>query len=217
MPTSWATRPTRARFGKLAGELRAKLMPTFWDEKRQALVHDVENGKQSEQVNKFANMFAITLGYLDDATTDSVMKNVMLDPEVPAITTPYMRFYELEALCSQGMQKQVLKEMKDYWGGMLKEGATSFWEKYNPGDSGTQHLAMYGRPYGKSLCHAWGSEPDLSHWQILSRREARQGGLQGVFNHSRPWRIEMDGGNRPDSQRRNLALCRQSPYPGEGH
>ncbi len=148
-----------ARYGKLAGELRAKLMPTFWDEKRQALVHNVENGKQSEQVNKFANMFAITLGYLDDATTDSVMKNVMLNPEVPAITTPYMRFYELEALCSQGMQKQVLKEMKDYWGGMLKEGATSFWEKYNPGDSGTQHLAMYGRPYGKSLCHAWGASP----------------------------------------------------------
>lgn len=148
-----------ARYGKLADDLRDKLLPTFWDESRQALVHNVENGKQSEQVNKFANMFAITLGYLDDATTDSVMKNVMLNPEVPAITTPYMRFYELEALCSQGMQKQVLKEMKDYWGGMLKEGATSFWEKYNPEDSGTQHLAMYGRPYGKSLCHAWGASP----------------------------------------------------------
>lgn len=148
-----------ARYGKLADELKAKLMPTFWDEKRQALVHNVENGKQSEQVNKFANMFAITLGYLDAATTDSVMKNVMLNPEVPAITTPYMRFYELEALCSQGMQKKVLGEMKDYWGGMLREGATSFWEKYNPSDSGAQHLAMYGRPYGKSLCHAWGASP----------------------------------------------------------
>lgn len=43
--------------------------------------------------------------------------------------------------------------------GMLKEGATSFWEKYNPEETGTQHLAMYGRPYGKSLCHAWGASP----------------------------------------------------------
>jgi alpha-L-rhamnosidase len=49
--------------------------------------------------------------------------------------------------------------MKDYWGGMLREGATTFWEKYNPADKGTQHLAMYGRPYGKSLCHAWGASP----------------------------------------------------------
>ena len=148
-----------SKYGKLAGELKAKLLPTFWDEKRQALVHNVENGKQSDQVNKFANMFAITYGYFDEPTTESVMKNVMLNPEVPAITTPYMRFYELEALCDRGMQTQVLGEIKDYWGGMLREGATSFWEKYVPSDSGAQHLAMYGRPYGKSLCHAWGASP----------------------------------------------------------
>ena len=70
-----------------------------------------------------------------------------------------MRFYELEALCALGEQETVMQEMKAYWGGMLKEGATSFWEKYNPEESGTQHLAMYGRPYGKSLCHAWGASP----------------------------------------------------------
>ena len=70
-----------------------------------------------------------------------------------------MRFYELEALCALGEQESVMKEMKAYWGGMLKEGATSFWEKYNPEETGTRHLAMYGRPYGKSLCHAWGASP----------------------------------------------------------
>ena len=70
-----------------------------------------------------------------------------------------MRFYELEALCEMGEQVQVMKEMKAYWGGMLREGATSFWEKYNPEEKGVEHLAMYGRPYGKSLCHAWGASP----------------------------------------------------------
>ena len=52
-----------------------------------------------------------------------------------------------------------MSEMKAYWGGMLREGATSFWEKYVPSEQGTQHLQMYGRPYGKSLCHAWGASP----------------------------------------------------------
>ena len=75
------------------------------------------------------------------------------------ISTPYMRFYELEALCVLGEQEQVMKEMKEYWGGMIREGATTFWEKYNPTDKGAEHLAMYGRPYGKSLCHAWGASP----------------------------------------------------------
>ncbi len=146
-------------YGELASDLKGKLIPTFWDDERKALVHNVENGRKSDQVNKFANMFAINFGYFDEPTTETVMENVMLNPDVPAITTPYMRFYELESLCDQGLQKRVLSEMKDYWGGMLREGATSFWEKYNPEDSGTQHLSMYGRPYGKSLCHAWGASP----------------------------------------------------------
>jgi len=88
-----------------------------------------------------------------------IKKSVLMNDSVMKISTPYMRFYELEALCSMGEQKTVMKEMKDYWGGMIREGATTFWEKYNPTDKGTQHLAMYGRPYGKSLCHAWGASP----------------------------------------------------------
>ena len=87
------------------------------------------------------------------------MQSVMLNPAIDPITTPYMRFYELETLCIDGRQSEVLQEMKDYWGGMLREGATTFWEKYVPTERGTEHLAMYGRPYGKSLCHAWGASP----------------------------------------------------------
>jgi hypothetical protein len=49
--------------------------------------------------------------------------------------------------------------MKSYWGGMLDLGATSFWEEYNPDKKGAEHLAMYGRKFGKSLCHAWGASP----------------------------------------------------------
>jgi hypothetical protein len=70
-----------------------------------------------------------------------------------------MRFYELEALCALGEQPYVLKEMKSYWGGMLDLGATSFWEEYDPAKKGAEHYAMYGRPFGKSLCHAWGASP----------------------------------------------------------
>jgi hypothetical protein len=84
---------------------------------------------------------------------------VLLNDDILEITTPYMRFYELEALCAMGEQEFVLDEIRDYWGGMLKLGATSFWEKYDPKQSGVEHLAMYGRPYGKSLCHAWGASP----------------------------------------------------------
>ena len=140
-------------------ELRNKIKQTFWSYETKAYYHAIEDGQMNRQITKFPNMFAILYGLAYEEERHEIMQSVMLNPDIPAITTPYMRFYELEALCIDGMQEQVLKEMKDYWGGMLREGATSFWEKYVPTETGIQHLAMYGRPYGKSLCHAWGASP----------------------------------------------------------
>jgi hypothetical protein len=136
-----------------------KVKDLFWSEERHAFLHAIEDGTMNPQITKFPNMFAIICDDVTPTEKDSIMEHVMLNPNVDPITTPYMRFYELEALCMMGQQTKVLSEMKAYWGGMLREGATSFWEKYNPEEKGTEHLAMYGRPYGKSLCHAWGASP----------------------------------------------------------
>lgn len=144
-------------YTQLAADLKAKLLPAFWSDKAGAFIHNRENGKQGTQVTPFTNMFAVLFGYLDPAKTQAVKENVLLNPNALKITTPYMRFYELEALCALGEQKHVLKEMRDYWGGMIKLGATTFWEKYNPAK--TNQTAMYGRPFGNSFCHAWGASP----------------------------------------------------------
>jgi hypothetical protein len=42
---------------------------------------------------------------------------------------------------------------------MLRAGATCFWEQYDPAETGAARYAMYGKPFGKSLCHAWGASP----------------------------------------------------------
>ena len=136
-----------------------KVKDIFWSNDEKAYYHAIEDGQMNKQVTKFPNMFAILYGLAHEKQRHEIMRSVMLNPDVDPITTPYMRFYELEVLCMDGLHTQVLKEMRDYWGGMLREGATSFWEKYVPTEQGTQHLAMYGRPYGKSLCHAWGASP----------------------------------------------------------
>lgn len=149
----------KEKYDKLATDLRTKLIPAFWDETQKALVHNRINDEQKPQVTRYSNMFATFYNYLQPQQQQEIKKSVLLNDSIMKISTPYMRFYELEALCVLGEQKTVMEEMKDYWGGMIREGATSFWEKYNPDEKETQHLAMYGRPYGKSLCHAWGASP----------------------------------------------------------
>lgn len=148
-----------AKYTVLAKDLKAKLFTYYWNAQKHALVHSRIDGKQTANVTRYANMFGIFFNYFTEAQKQDVKKYVLLNDKIQKITTPYMRFYELEALCAMGEQDYVLKQMKDYWGGMLNLGATSFWEEYNPDKKGADVYAMYGRPFGKSLCHAWGASP----------------------------------------------------------
>ncbi len=147
------------KFGKLAADLKAKLKPTFWDDDFKAFLHAIEDGKMNRDITPFPNIFAIIYDMVDDDDKRELVDSVLYDYDIEPITTPYMLFYELEADCQMGYQNRVMPYIDGYWGGMLDEGATSFWEKFNLADKGAEHLAMYGRPYGKSLCHAWGASP----------------------------------------------------------
>jgi Glycogen debranching enzyme len=144
-------------YNNLSDTLQQRIFDKFWD--KNAFIHNVENGNSSEQITPFVNMFAILFDFVNAEKREQIKQNVLLNPDALKITTPYMRFYELEALCQLDEYQYVLDEIRSYWGGMLELGATSFWEKYNPEQSGVKHLEMYGRPYGKSLCHSWGASP----------------------------------------------------------
>lgn len=146
-------------YASIAKNLKEKIFKFFWNDSLHAFVHNEISGKAIRNVNRYANMFALLLNYLNPQQQQDVKQHVLLNDNIQKITTPYMRFYELEALCNMSEQKYVLHQMKNYWGGMLSRGATSFWEEYNPSEKGAAQFAMYGRPYGKSLCHAWGASP----------------------------------------------------------
>ncbi|WP_440962970.1 MGH1-like glycoside hydrolase domain-containing protein [Massilia sp. GER05] len=148
-----------ATYRQLAAELKTKIMAAFWDPQRQLFIHARKDGKVNPLVTRHPNMFALMFGYLDDAQAAAVRRNVLTSDSVPKITTPYMRFYELAALAESGQQRYVTGQIKDYWGGMLRAGATCFWEQYDPNVEGAARYAMYGKPFGMSLCHAWGASP----------------------------------------------------------
>lgn len=143
-----------------ANRLKSEIIPRYWSDSNGGLMHMIYNdGRVDPLITRYPNIFGIFYGYFDEAQRRSVVENVIMNDEVMKIQTPYMRFYELEALCAIGRQADVIREIKSYWGGMLRLGATSFWELYNPDEKGDRQYAMYGRRFGKSLCHAWGASP----------------------------------------------------------
>ena len=165
----WQTHRVMGRLAALLGEpdayaaraeaLRAHILADYWDAEKGAFIDSFTSGRRF--VTRQTNVFAILYDFVEGEQKQSVVENALLNPDLPAITTPYFKLYELLALCRIGEIETAQDYIASYWGGMLKEGATSVWEAYDPAQSGAEHYAMYGSPYGKSLCHAWGSGPIL--------------------------------------------------------
>ncbi|GHV03478.1 alpha-rhamnosidase [Clostridia bacterium] len=136
-----------------------KTRALYWDADKGCFYHSRVKGQLDGRITKHANIFAVLYGLVTSAEKEKILRGVLLNDEVEKITSPYIKFYEYAALCETGCHEIVMNEIKAYWGGMLNEGATAFWEEYNPLEKGAEKYAMYGRPYGKSLCHAWGASP----------------------------------------------------------
>ncbi len=80
-----------------------------------------------------------------------------------AVVTPYYGFYVLSAMAKLDHRPEALAWMRSYWGGMLDEGATSFWEAYDPHwpkqDFHAYLEADNKKGYYVSLAHGWASGP----------------------------------------------------------
>ncbi|MGN1095300.1 MAG: trehalase family glycosidase, partial [Eubacteriales bacterium] len=131
-----------------------KINSLYWDEEKNAFVDDYRTGNRN--VTRHANIFALLYNLTTEERKAKITEHVIKNDDVQAITTPYFKFFELASMSEIGDYKYVANSLRDYWGGMIKLGATSFWEEYDPAKRGAEHYAMYGRPYDKSLCHAWG-------------------------------------------------------------
>ena len=85
-------------------------------------------------------------------------------------------YYMLEAMAAAGKYGEAMDVIKDYWGGMLDLGATSFWEDFDlswkengaridslvpPGkkDVHRDYGGYCYKGYRHSLCHGWASGP----------------------------------------------------------
>lgn len=140
-------------------DVREKVNALYWDEEKHAFIDDYKSGNRN--VTRHANIFAILYDLTSAERKAEIIEKVIKNDAVPAIITPYFKFFELAAMCEIGDLAYVTNMLRSYWGGMIAEGATTFWETYDPNMNGAEHYGMYGRPYGKSLCHAWGATTPL--------------------------------------------------------
>lgn len=137
--------------------LAARIDECYWDGELGAYVDSFTSGRR--HVSRQTNLLAVRFGIADAGKRALILKNVIDNPAVPPITTPYFQFFELDVLADSGRLEQVMERLRSYWGGMLERGAVTFWEEFDPAVTGTAQYDMYGDRFGKSLCHAWAASP----------------------------------------------------------
>jgi hypothetical protein len=93
----------------------------------------------------------------------NVLSRVKQDSPADQVISPYFNAYVIDAMASLGHRREALDWIRQYWGGMLDEGATSFWEAYDLRWPKTDaHLSLQAdntTGYFISFAHGWSSGP----------------------------------------------------------
>jgi hypothetical protein len=72
------------------------------------------------------------------------------------MSSAYLYHYYIEALMKCGRNEEALRVIRSFWGGMIAEGADTFWEVYMPEN---KNFSPYGSVAILSYCHAWSCTP----------------------------------------------------------
>jgi alpha-L-rhamnosidase len=123
----------------------------LWDEKKQFFISGSER-----QVSWASQIWMVLAGVFTKEENKRLMNHLLKEKPEIGIATPYMYHHLVEALIVSGEEQQAISEMKTYWGGMIKDGADTFWELYDPKN---KDFSPYGSHLINSYCHAWSCTP----------------------------------------------------------
>jgi len=123
----------------------------LWDEKLGLFISGPDR-----QVSWASQAWMVLSGIPTPEQSRRAMINVMKDSAAVKPVTPYTYHYMVEALLKAGLRDEAIKLMSEYWGGMIRKGADTFWEVYIPDDD---YASPYNSHVMNSYCHAWSCTP----------------------------------------------------------
>ncbi|MCI3920799.1 sugar hydrolase [Paenibacillus sp. TRM 82003] len=123
----------------------------LWDADRGVFVSGSDR-----QVSWAAQVWMALAEVLPKEENAALFDRLHANPPSIGMNTPYMMHHYVEALFQCGRSDKAWEIVRGYWGEMVKDGADTFWELYNPED---KKLSPYGSNLINSYCHAWSCTP----------------------------------------------------------
>lgn len=123
----------------------------FYDKRQGVVVSGPD-----KQVSYLSQVWMILSETLSEKEGARALKTAMSMPDACYPGCPYAYHYVVEALLKCGLNAEAKALLVSYWGDMVKKGADTFWEVYDPKDD---HRSPYGFSPINSYCHAWSCTP----------------------------------------------------------
>jgi alpha-L-rhamnosidase len=111
---------------------------------------------QKKQISYASQIWMVLAGVCTDAEGRTALSRVTSVPQALTPGGPYLYHYYIEALIKCGLNKEAKATIISYWGSMVKKGADTFWEVYDPKN---ELLSPYRFAPINSYCHAWSCTP----------------------------------------------------------
>jgi hypothetical protein len=140
-----------AFIGDIVARMETAARRQLWDETLGMFI----SGPKRE-VSWASQAWMVLAGVPTPEQARRALTGVMRHAAAEKPVTPYMHHYVVEALFAAGLPAEARRHLHDYWGGMVRKGADTFWEVYVPGD---ERLSPYKSHLMNSYCHAWSCTP----------------------------------------------------------
>lgn len=108
------------------------------------------------QLSALSQAWMVKSGVLTQKEGQKAIRTALANPGTVMPGTPYGTHYLVDAMMICGMHDEAREYLVDYWGGMVRKGADTFWEAYDPNDD---MLSPYSFFPVNSACHAWSCTP----------------------------------------------------------
>ncbi len=141
-------------FTQQADKIEANLLKYGYDSKTGLFVDSFSLEEQSKGESLVTNALAGSIGIFPPGKSEEVAKSF---GEKLYTADPFSESWVVEWLLNVGRRDTALETMRNYWGGMIKDGATTIYEYYTPGTA--EELSSYS--------HAWGCGPIYLYKEIL--------------------------------------------------
>jgi len=135
------------------------------------------DGKFSEHYSQQSTAYALITGVAEGMDTDEgkLIENIFSTEGIEQIKGAFLLSFVTDMLFKYDYSQKSVDIIRDYWGEMLKRGATTWWETFDRSSPSTTipycfagNSPTYLIDYiPSSLCHAWGSGPAYTLLQYV--------------------------------------------------